>query len=834
MTRSTVVALAILATSLALVSLACDGEDDVDGPLDRDGDGFDETVDCDDLHAWIYPGAAEICDGVDDDCDGVIPGDEIDDDGDGIRECEGDCDDTDPANTLGGTEVCDGIDNDCDGVIDNGDADGDGYDVCEDCDDGDERIHPGATERCNGLDDDCDGTVPADEADADGDGDRVCAGDCDDGDATLNLDDADGDGFDTCDGDCDDGDDAVYPGAPDVCDGVPDNDCDGAVDDQERDDDGDGMTECEGDCDDTDPNTTGADADGDGIGACGGDCDDQDPTTYPGATELCDGIDNDCDGSLPPEEADADGDGQPECAGDCDDADPNTYSGATEVCDGVADNSCDGVDDPNESDDDGDGSSECDGDCDDADAAVGPQATEICGDGIDNDCDGTANGCSIEGVLALATADAVLTGTAGGDEASYRALSAGDLDGDGVGDVAVGAAGYDGAFPGAGGAFVVLGPLTGSTGLAASDAIVTGEAAADAAGTAVALDGDCDGDGRDDLLVGAPGESTAGAGAGAAYLAAGPLLGTSSLAAATAKLTGEQAGDEAGRAVALIPDLDGDGDDEILVGAPSADAGGGNAGAAYLVRGPVSGTTSLSAAGAAITGETFNESVGVAVAGGDADGDGDGDMLIGATGRGSGAGAALLVYGPVSGTVTSSGADALLTGENAGDRAGVSVALGDVNGDGADDLLIGADGSDAAGADSGIAYLVLGPVWGTVPLSTADARLEGPSSGAGAGVAVASACDVDASGIGDLLVGAPGAGGTQGAAYLLYGPVAGTVDLGLADAVLEGSAGIEAGDAVWCADVNDDGVDDVLVGAAFDDAAGADAGAVYVLLGGAI
>ncbi len=409
---------------------------------DGDGDGYGDpgvytcplgdTEDCDDTDPLVYPDAAEICDGKDNNCNGVIPQDELDADGDGVMGCEGDCDD-DLADTYpGAAEICDGHDNDCDGLLpaDEMDGDGDGSPLCADCDDGDPISYPNAPELCDGVDNNCNGVIATWELDQDGDGWFECAGDCDDADPALNLDDADGDGVDTCDGDCDDADDQVYPGAIEACNGA-DDDCDGAVPADEADGDADGWMVCAGDCDDTDgavnPDATEAcngadddcdgavpadeaDGDGDGWMACAGDCDDSDGGVNPGATELCNGVDDDCDGTVDGADAvdaatwyrDSDGDGygdpldtlvdcdQPAdygaLAGDCDDTDASVHPGAVEACDGL-DNDCNGYLPAYDTDADGDGYSPCAGDCNDANASQSPAAVEVICTGIDEDCD---------------------------------------------------------------------------------------------------------------------------------------------------------------------------------------------------------------------------------------------------------------------------------------------------------------------------------------------------------------------------------------------------------------------------------------------------------------
>lgn len=160
---------------------------------DADNDGFITTAgggdDCDDSDPAIHPGAAELCNNLDDDCDGLLDDDDpgrvpvqvyADVDGDGFgaddqvaERCPGagwalvpgDCDDSDATIAPGAVELCDGLDNDCDGALSSSeqDLDGDGDPGCSDCDDDDATRSTLHQERCSGIDDDCDGLV--DEAD---------------------------------------------------------------------------------------------------------------------------------------------------------------------------------------------------------------------------------------------------------------------------------------------------------------------------------------------------------------------------------------------------------------------------------------------------------------------------------------------------------------------------------------------------------------------------------------------------------------------------------------------------------------------------------------------
>ncbi len=276
------------------------GEDDAGtDPLDpdSDGDGSEDGVDCAPRADAVFPGAAVACDGVDDDCDGLVPADEADDDGDGQRICAGDCDDADPLTFDGAPELCDETDNDCDGDTDEDfevadwypDADGDGW--------GEDTAAP----------------VPSCEVQVD---------------HVLEP------------GDCDDQDPSIHPGADDPADDGIDQDCNG-VDtvtcfiDADRDGAGGELTEADPDGSCAEPGQAGE----------GGDCDDGHPGVHPGAAELCNDLDDDCDPSTDEATIDEDADGAGLCAGDCDDGDPTIGPDEVEVCDDGADNDCDGASD---------------------------------------------------------------------------------------------------------------------------------------------------------------------------------------------------------------------------------------------------------------------------------------------------------------------------------------------------------------------------------------------------------------------------------------------------------------------------------------------------------
>ncbi|MEZ4926973.1 MAG: MopE-related protein [Saprospiraceae bacterium] len=320
-----------------------------------------------------------------------------DDDGDGYYSYE-DCDDHNPAIHPGAPDICDGLDNDCDGLIDKGydmvtyylDADGDGFgdpdislDTCFsyqpmnfvdnalDCDDNNPEVHPGATEICDNLDNDCDGmiddslTMYTYYRDNDGDGFGT------DGNPIVTCIDQVPGGFSTNALDCDDDNPEIYPGAMEICDNL-DNDCDGMIDDSLTvygfylDADGDGFGTSDSVlfvCLNQVPN---------GFAEVDGDCDDNNPDVYPDAPEICDDLDNNCDGSVDEglplyiyyTDGDGDGYGNPDLPiMTCLFPSPFPY-----VDNGL--------------------------DCNDDAPGINPGETEVFGDGIDNNCDGLVDSVS--------------------------------------------------------------------------------------------------------------------------------------------------------------------------------------------------------------------------------------------------------------------------------------------------------------------------------------------------------------------------------------------------------------------------------------------------------
>lgn len=286
-------------------------------------------------------------------------------------------------------------------------------------------------------------------------------------------------------------------------------------------------------------------------------------------------------------------------------------------------------------------------------------------------------------------------------------------------------------------------------------------------GHALLADTDLDGDGQDDLVVGAPDDGGGGAGAGAVWVvthmgATGTEAAVDTVAAAT--LLGAEAYAGLGAAVAS-EDFNGDGVADLALGLP---AWSGNSGMVAVAWGPLEALTSLDDLDDRVTGQPGDELGFAVVAVGDRNGMGLGDFAAsapGADGGVEGAGGVWLFLGetPLTGSLSSQTNRAY--GEAAGDRAGLSLATGQLDDALPGDLLVGAQAEDGAGR----VYVVTSVIFGATPLAEAGAVIPGLAPGDRFGAAVSAVPDLAGDGFDGLLLGGWGVGGEAGAAWLLGG-----------------------------------------------------------------
>ena len=389
------------------------------------------------------------------------------------------------------------------------------------------------------------------------------------------------------------------------------------------------------------------------------------------------------------------------------------------------------------------------------------------------------------------TATTTFTGSSG----SYFGISvagAGDVDGDGYGDVIVGAYAVSSS---TGAAYLYRGTATGPSSTASTT--LTGAGTSYSFGYSVAGAGDVNGDGYDDVVVGAPAYSTD---TGRVYVYQGSSGGLSTTATTT--LTGSTSKIFFGGRVAGIGDANGDGYDDVAVGIPYAVS---NTGQVSVYHGSSAGLST--GASVTLTGPTSGAYFGWALAGGDVNGDGYADLLIGGYAYSAYTGYAALYRGSASGI--SSGASTTFTGSTA-TYFSYALALADLNGDGYDDAAIG---SYQYSSSTGKVDWYRGSSTGLS--SSSSGTLTGSSTSYKFGWSVANAGDVNSDGYEDLIIGAPAYSSNLGRFQLHPGSSSGPAST--ATSSINGTtSSMQLGYAVAGAgDVNGDGYDDVIVGAPY-------------------
>jgi Ca2+-binding RTX toxin-like protein len=464
----------------------------------------------------------------------------------------------------------------------------------------------------------------------------------------------------------------------------------------------------------------------------------------------------------------------------------------------------------------------------------------------------------------------VINGEAANDYSGISVSSIGDVNGDGLDDLIVGAYLHSSStnYSHEGRSYVVFGKGNGNaidlSAVAAGNGgfAINGEGAGDRSGWSVYAAGDVNGDGLADLIVGAPKSNPNGFDSGRSYVVFGKNDGNAiDLSSVTTGdggfvINGEMMNDQSGFSVSAAGDVNGDGLADLIVGAPYSDHNGSDSGRSYVVFGKSDDSAiNLSAVAAgsggfAINGGAAGDQNGHSVSSaGDVNGDGLADLIVGSNDADGSSSGSYVVFGKRDGSainlsaITAGNGGFAINGEASGDLSGSSVsAAGDVNGDGLADLIVGAK---AANGIIGRSYVVFGKIDASA-INLAEVgngidgfAINGETEGDFSGVSVAAAGDINGDGLADLIVGADGYYAQTGRSYVVFGKSDGSV-INLAD-VSSGIGGFAINGEEWqdysgncvaaAGDVNGDGLADLIIGAWGSDPNGSKSGRSYIIFG---